>query len=49
MATANVLGLDAAIHVDEEDTAVILYTSGTTGRPKGAEITHLGVVHSAMH
>jgi len=33
---------------DESDTAVILYTSGTTGVPKGAELTHSNMLRNCQ-
>jgi long-chain acyl-CoA synthetase len=42
---ASLRPLPAAPQVTADDTAVVLYTSGTTARPKGVELTH-GNIHS---
>lgn len=36
------------VEVDSDDTAVILYTSGTTGQPKGAELRHRNMLDNAF-
>ena len=45
LATGTPYTQTAATNAD--DTAVILYTSGTTGKPKGAELTHANLLLNA--
>jgi long-chain acyl-CoA synthetase len=44
---ADVTPLTHVAEREPNDTAVILYTSGTTGTPKGAELTHANLARNA--
>ena len=36
-----------AVHAEPDDVAALFYTSGTTGKPKGAQLTHRALVGQA--
>jgi long-chain acyl-CoA synthetase len=38
-----------SVDIDPDDDACIFYTSGTTGFPKGAQLTHRGSIHNLLN
>jgi fatty-acyl-CoA synthase len=46
--TAGPVAAGPVANIDERDVALIMYTSGTTGRPKGAMLTHLNLLMQAI-
>jgi long-subunit acyl-CoA synthetase (AMP-forming) len=49
MLTRKIYPADPNIPVEEQDIALQLYTSGTTGRPKGAMLRHANMRGNWRH
>jgi malonyl-CoA/methylmalonyl-CoA synthetase len=47
-AASQVRGLGGVVERGPDDVACMLYTSGTTGRPKGAMLTHSGIAANGL-
>lgn len=45
---AETIQTDPGIDVNPWSTAVLMYTSGTTGKPKGAQLTHQGYLYLSL-
>ncbi len=41
-------GKPAPVEIQPEDTAVLMYTGGTTGVPKGAQLTHRNIIANVV-